>query len=253
MVRDLSQLPVLNSEYLFRRLIALFDTDLVCDVGAFDGAHALRFVRPGTCVVALEANPLNADALSADRNVADAGIETYHMAAWNKDGDITFNVVDAPTGDAHEWRKQISSIRARLYPEFDSEQVTIRAVRLDSFVSGRRTSAPSSIALWIDVEGVAYEVLEGISGICDFVSVIHVEVETFAFWEGQHLWPDVLALMRDFGFSTVARSQGDSQCNVIFVNSTFRDKAPLNVAWLILLAWARRQAGSLRSRFQKMA
>ena len=171
MQRDLLQLHALNSEYLFRGLIKLFNADLVCDVGSFDGAHALLFARSGAHVVALEANPINAEALSVDSNVAEAGIETLHLAAWNSNQDIAFNVLDTAPGDLHNWAK-MSSIRTRADSKVDSKRVMIKAVRLDSLVSARTIPAPSSVGLWIDVEGVGYEVLEGMSGIRNIVSVI---------------------------------------------------------------------------------
>ena len=96
---DLPQPPVVNSAWLFRRLLDLYGANLVCDVGSFDGTHALTFTRPGTRVVALEANPKNAETLANNSRVADAGIDVFHVAAWNKDEDITFNVIGLLDGD----------------------------------------------------------------------------------------------------------------------------------------------------------
>lgn len=251
-IRDRPRLPVVNSKYLFQRLIDLYQADLLRDVGSFDCAHALMFARPGMKVVALEANPGCAESMANDPAVGDAEIEVLALAAWNKDEETTFNVIEFSADGAPAWKNKLSSIRVRADNSYTSYEVKVRAVRLDSVVSGRIAPAPSSIALWIDVEGVGYEVLEGIAGIRDVVSVIHIEVETTAFWVGQRLWPDILALMHDFGFSAVARSHAGMQCNVIFISNTFRDKATFDVRWLILLAWASRRAGSARSRIRQV-
>jgi FkbM family methyltransferase len=100
-IRDRPRLPVVNSKYLFRRLIDLYQADLLCDVGSFDGAHALMFARPGMKVVALEANPQAADAMANDRRLTDAGIKLHHVAAWNNDEQVPFNVISVPDGETH--------------------------------------------------------------------------------------------------------------------------------------------------------
>ena len=242
---DLPQPPVVNSAWLFRRLLDLYGANLVCDVGSFDGTHALTFARPGTRVVALEANPTNAEALANNGRVADAGIDVFHVAAWNKDEDITFNVIGLLDGDANKWQNKISSIRSRRDFEHENHEVTVRATRLNAFVAELNMAMSRSIALWIDVEGVGFEVLEGIKGMQDEVCVIHIEVETSPFWEQQHLWPDVQALMSGFGFTAVARGPGDLQFDVVIINDAFRQQSPFATRWLIILSWVRWRAGRL--------
>ena len=241
--RDRQSIPVVNSEYLFRRLSSLYEVNLVCDVGSFDGTHALRFCRPGVRVMALEANPINADALAANREISEAGIEVFHLAACDEDGYTSFNIVKVPPQDSEQWRAEISSIRDRVSQDVSSRSAKVPATRLDTFVSGLRSAKPLTVALWIDVEGAGFEVLEGILGIRDEVCVIHIEVETERFWQQQRLLPDVLMLMRGFGFSPLARSQGGKQFDVVFVNDTFYRKVLLVTQWRILTAWARYRAG----------
>lgn len=250
---DPLQLPVVNAKYLFRSLCKLYRADLICDVGSFDGAHALGFCRPGARVVALEANPCNAVALADNVEVANAGIDVFHLAAWNKNEDITFNVIDVPGGAPDDWRNMISSIRTRTDYEFGSRKVSVQATRLDSFIASLDIEKPASVALWIDVEGVGFEVLQGIRDIHEDVCVIHIEVETSEFWERQKLWPAVLDIMTEFGFSAVARRRGDLQIDVVFVNEKFRRTARVATRWLIVLAWVRIRAGAVRNMIRRFA
>lgn len=251
-IRDRPRLPVVNSKYLFQRLIDLYQADLLCDVGSFDGTHALMFARPGMKVVALEANPQAADAMANDRRLTDAGIEVHHAAAWNDDEQVPFNIISVPDGEAHAWRSEISSIRPRAAQRFDHRPVTVQGTRLDSFVSNLKFPTPTSIALWIDVEGVGFEALEGIHGIHKDVCVVHVEVEATQFWKGQYLWPDVAKLMRDLGFRAVARSSPARQFDVVFVNDSKWHRSRIVIDYWVLLSCARRRAGLIRGRIRRL-
>ncbi len=251
-IRDRLRLPVVNSIYLFRRLIDLYQADLLCDVGSFDGTHALMFARPGMKVVALEANPQAVDAMANDRRLTDAGIEVHHAAAWNNDEQVPFNVINVPDGETHAWRSKISSIRPRAAQRFDHRPVTVQGTRLDSFVSNLIFPTPTSIALWIDVEGVGFEALEGIHGIHKDVCVVHVEVEATQFWKEQYLWPDVVKLMRDLGFRPVARSSPARQFDIVFVNDSKWHRSRIVLNYWVLLSWARRRAGLILGRIRRL-
>jgi FkbM family methyltransferase len=245
-------LPIVSSEFLFRTLAKHLGSEVICDVGAFDCLHSKRFKATGAKVIALEANPVNFDALARDASLAAAGIELFNCAAWNRDEELTFNVVDAAARDA-EWRNMISSIRERTPNyRFASRPVRVRGVRLDTFLTDVLAAPARTIALWIDVEGAAYEVLEGIDGIRDRVCLVHVEVETRAFWEGQRLWPDIDALMGRFGFTPIARRPGDEQFDVLFVNDRWLGRSRAAVSGITFLAWARLRAGRVRNKLRSL-
>jgi FkbM family methyltransferase len=245
-------LPIVNSEFLFRSLAKHFGAEVICDVGAFDCFHSKRFRATGAKVIALEANPVNFDVLARDASLAAAGIELFNYAAWNRDEEVTFNVVDATARDA-EWRKMISSIRERTPDNrFASEPVRVRAVRLDSFLTDVLAAPARTIALWIDVEGAGYEVLEGMDRIRDRVCLVHVEVETRAFWQGQRLWPDVEAMMRQLGFTPIARRAGDEQFDVVFANDRWLERSRAVVSGITFLAWARLRADRVRNKLRSL-
>ena len=147
----------------------------------------------------------------------------------------------------------ISSIRERTPDNrFASRPVSVRAVRLDSFLTDVLAGPARTIALWIDVEGAAYEVLEGIDRIRDRVCLVHVEVETRAFWQGQRLWPDIDALMRQLGFTPIARRPGDEQFDVVFVNDRWLGRSRAVVSGITFLAWARLRAGLARNKLRSL-
>jgi len=245
-------LPIVSSEFLFRSLAKHLGAEVICDVGAFDCFYSRRFRATGAKVIALEANPVNFEVLARDASLAAAGIELFNYAAWNRDEVLTFNMVDAPAREA-QWRTMIGSIRERAPDDsFASKPVPVRAVRLDSFLTDALAGPASTIALWIDVEGAGYEVLEGINGIRDRVCLVHVEVETRAFWKGQRLWPDVDALMGQLGFTPIARRSGEEQFDVLFVNDRWLGRSRAVVSGITFLAWARLRAGRARNKLRSL-
>jgi hypothetical protein len=60
--------------------------------------------------------------------------------------------------------------------------------RLDRFLQDLVPDISNEhIALWIDVVGAGYQVLEGISETASNVLFIQIEVETIEIWKGQKL------------------------------------------------------------------
>jgi hypothetical protein len=116
-------------------------------------------------------------------------------------------------------------------------QVEIESIRLDEFIEGL-DRAPQSLALWIDVEGAAYEVFEGIERIANRVQFLHVEVEAKETWSGQKLVTDIDALLKRLGFCFVGRGFGYKkiQYDVVYINRRTFKNSRLKVMWIIGLA-----------------
>jgi hypothetical protein len=116
-----------------------------------------------------------------------------------------------------------------------STPVEIEAVRLDKFVDSL-SPVPESIALWIDVEGAAYEVLKGVSGIKNRIDLIHVEVETREYWQGQKLKGDVVTLARSLGYEILARGRTDEQHDLVLVSRRVLSAHPRLVPFIVAAA-----------------
>jgi hypothetical protein len=81
---------------------------------------------------------------------------------------------------------------------------------------------------------------------------VHVEVETRAFWQGQRLRPDIDALMGRLGFTPIARSRGDEQFDVLFVNARWLARSRAVVSGFTFLAWARLCAGRAHHKLRSL-
>jgi hypothetical protein len=89
------------------------------------------------------------------------------------------------------------------------------------------------MALWIDVEGLAHEVIEGATGLLPDTHLLHVEVETQKCISAtqRFLYPQVKELLRAAGLTLLATDEPESrpQFNALFV----RTEPPGTVAWQV--------------------
>jgi hypothetical protein len=139
-------------------------------------------------------------------------------------------------GVEEAWRTGGSSVHNRT-DGLPTVPVEVESIRLDEFIESL-DRAPQSVALWIDVEGAAYEVLEGIERIASRVQVLHVEVEAKETWAGQKVVTDIDALLKRLGFCFAGRGYGyqDIQYDVVYINRRTFKHSRLKVMWIIGLA-----------------
>lgn len=208
--------------------------DVVCDVGSLNGADALRFRRaaPNADIIAFEPNPENYQAMLATPALRRAAVATLPYAAAERDGEAEFYVVPV-AGPEHLARRGMSSLYQRSEPERRGKAVRVSTRRLDGILAARNIEG-KRIALWIDAEGAAYEVLQGATGILDRVSLIHVEVETApCIGATQKLHGDVAALLAGLGFCELATDcRTDSlQFNALYVRRGLPAKLRAQLAY----------------------
>lgn len=214
---------VLSTRRLFEQLLSALRIDAICDVGSMDGAEALAFsaAAPRCRVFAFEPNPSNLRLMQADRALQERNIEIVASAVSNHDGEAEFFLVAADYYSRGDWRRGMSSLYPRSGEWAPAEIVRVSTTRLDTFLAGKRPP-PVRLALWIDAEGAAYEVIEGVGAIAEHVYLLHVEVETSpCIGAGQRLYPEVTSLLRKLGFAELATDQppGVMQLNALFVRN----------------------------------
>jgi FkbM family methyltransferase len=217
---------IVNTRRLFTTLLSRLQISAVCDVGSMNGADALAFraAIPRMSIYALEPNPHNFRRMAADPVLRECNIRVEPLAATNYDGQGDFFLVEADYSKT-DFRCGMSSLYRRSDPCAPASVVKVRTTRLDTYLADKRTPH-ARIALWIDTEGKAYEVIEGAAGVVDHVYLLHVEVETKPLiGSDQKLYPEVRALAHRLGFTELARDQphGREQFNVLYVR---RDLPP---------------------------
>jgi FkbM family methyltransferase len=209
-----------DTRRLFLRLLRTLDIEVVCDAGSMDGRDALRFRRCArdADIIALEPNPANFERMQSEVSLATAGIELVQVAAAHFDGDAPFHLVPAPPGPDERGRRGMSSLLERADARFTGPSITTPVRRLDGLLGARVRDR--RLALWIDTEGMAFETLAGAAGLAQSLELVHVEVEAEpCIAASQHLYPDVEALLRSWGFIELATnsSAGSVQFDAVFV------------------------------------
>ena len=82
--------------------------------------------------------------------------------------------------------------------------------------------------------------------------MINLEIETQSFWQQQRLGADVVAALRELGFTPIARGPGgDLQFDVVFVNDRQLRAAPFAIRTRLAEASARATACALRGRLRR--
>src|SRR5207253_3478556 len=115
-------------------------------------------------------------------------LETF--AVGNENGITTFYVKTPLLTTGAYGTSSILKPPEQSHYSISTIEVPLR--RLDGIDS---ISASTKIALWIDVEGAGYLVLEGLAGIAHKTQIVHIEVETKSWFEREKLAPDVMRLM----------------------------------------------------------
>jgi FkbM family methyltransferase len=236
---------IVNTAWLFRKLLRVLRADAVLDVGSMNGRDALAFraAAPAATIFAFEANPRNVRAMLEDERLQRHRILIVPSAVTNSDGQAEFHIVE-PTEHATGWRGMSSLHRRPAATWLRTSTAQVATLKLNTFLATTHVSF-ARLALWIDVEGKAYEVIEGASDIMKNACVLHVEVETIpCIGKEQRLHSEVKALLQAHGFCEIATdvSSEREQFNALFVRTHGVSERVQVAAWL-LLAWLRR-AGS---------
>lgn len=226
-----------KTHIIFQFLIKIFSPDLICDIGSMDGMDALRFRKdlPHGKIICFEANPNNIELIHRNPIFKKQKINIEEKVVWNKDGDIKFFIEELSQTTGEEWRRGISSTKKRKSGSLGTKEIITTSIRLDTFVKNLNFN-PTSIALWIDVEGASFEVLEGISEIIQKVLFIHVETENKKVWLNQKLKPETVELMKKNGFILIAEEdrKAKSQDNLIFMNSQLYARNLIRIHLILL-------------------
>ncbi len=212
---------IVDTQRLFVKLLSRMRISTVCDVGSMNGADSMTFrdAVPESNIYAFEPNPENFRRMQANRALQERNIQVVPLAATDHDGDAEFFLVEADYSQPAGQRGMSSLYRRSDEWAPPGAVVRVKTTRLDTFLADK-CPRHARLALWIDAEGKAYEVIEGVADVVKQIQFLIVEVETEpCIGSDQKLYPQVKTLLQRLGFAELATDQplSQQQFNALFV------------------------------------
>jgi len=199
-----------------------FPCNLFIEAGAFEANASLTIKSkiPSCKVYAFEANPDN----YAHFKEQLTAINYMPLAISDHTGKIVFKQqARGANGMIFPKVRGNNSLKSRtLDKETQYNDLEVCCVTFDEFFQDQ-IEHDSVVAMWLDLEGTAYEASTMSTSILDRVAFLKVEVEDRQYWEDQKLSQDIIdflgqhnmtPLIRDFEMVSVA------QYNILFCNNT---------------------------------
>jgi FkbM family methyltransferase len=224
----------------FSLVLRALRADCVCDIGSRDAEESLFFrgLLPDAVVLAFEASPSNYEMMVAREDLRANRIEIFPYAVCSQNGRARFHSFDyqdkdtirklhqiPQNEDLEKIERGVGSLFLPLIETPIKQNIEVETRRLDDFIL---TEYPSlkRIALWIDVEGAEYDVLEGMAKIQDRVVALHVETARTPMRIGQRTTDELLPLLASMGFVPCGSNMGahDNWGDVVFLSQKSIDE-----------------------------
>lgn len=221
-------------EYLFYFFLKRYKPEIILDIGSRDGRESMKFrsISPESRIIAFEANPYNYESMLNDIKLNGSDVVIVNKAVSNHTGNIDFFRIETD----EEWKSGASSIFSRT-SDNDNEKIEIPVITLDEYLSG--ISDKGKIAMWIDVEGAAFNVLDGARETMPNTLFVHVEVETDYIWENQKIKKDVDEVMSACGMRELARpwsSNHKKQFDVLYINDDEWKNNKKSIVYVVMVS-----------------
>jgi FkbM family methyltransferase len=182
------------------------------------GAHAAEASvayaeRVGGHAIAYEANPFTFKDVTTKAGQRGVDVRNLGVGAVNGTLDMQIPLL----GDA----RSVTPVQAsflRRSEHVDYQSVPVEITTLDTI--GRELDLSSGVVIWVDVEGLALDVLRGGLSILNSEKclAVMVEVESINLWEGQARSVAVDDLMTSLDFVPVMRdAEYEHQFNIVYV------------------------------------
>lgn len=206
-------------DQLFCDIAGQTSPDVILEIGSRDFMDGLKIKAssPASKVFAFEANPENFSEHLKNINSIIFPLPIA-LGEANQVGTIRVPRYDSRTENATVQQRGIGSILQR-DDLGEAIEYSVPMMTLDTFM-GNFAQDCSHFAMWVDVEGYAYQVIKGASADllkkCLFAKI---EVEEHAYWSGQFLASDMRNYMTECGFVEVANcDKGLKQYDILFLN-----------------------------------
>ena len=203
------------------------------ECGAHDGSISVKFCGDNTekYAISFEANPFVVERFSS--TIINKNIQYLNFGLAKTPGILQLNI---PSHSPKSWTPQSSFNRNLTFNEFS--QIDVKVDTLDNLIS-QYFFKPISVnkAIWIDVEGFGWEVLNGATNLLSsqMYPIIFMEVQDQAVWENERNASEICEYLENYGYVPVVRDCPLANLyNIVFVKKEFVDQISelINIYWL---------------------
>jgi FkbM family methyltransferase len=183
----------------------------IMEIGSLHGKDSLFFKTcfPNSNVYCIEGLPDN-----------------YEKYLKNLSEIIPINIVVADyDGKIEYYKKNINGLHGirNRGNEYGSEILLLKCKTIKTICDDY--NIPNIDLVKIDVEGATYEILFSMSDIINNIKIMHIETESYPFFENQKLHKDVVNFLTKKGFSMVDMTSvtinGQQQHDSVWINNNF--------------------------------
>ncbi len=195
----------------FKKLVLEINPIRFIEIGAHEASISIELKELGISeVLAFEANPYVYEKYI--QQVKNHGVDYKNLAISNQSGNITLSIPKFSESLARADGSILSRSAGAEYVE-----VSIEAKKLSDIGFNNLTSK-DLVALWIDTEGVSFEVIKSSESFSEQIALMLVEVEDISYWENQKKAIEIFELCASLKLIPIMRDlDGRGQYNVIFL------------------------------------
>lgn len=186
--------------------------ETIVEIGALDANDSQYFkkVFPSANVYAIEALPDNYNKYLKDLK----DVVGINAVVSDADGEVDF------------YKKKINGIHSIFNRgnEYGNEVIKLPSYRFETLA--KKYNIGKVDMLKIDVEGATIEVLEGMGELLSTIKIMHLESESYPFFEGQKLHNEVVKYLEEKGFSLIELTSfpiqpGRFQYDSLWINNLY--------------------------------
>ena len=198
---------------LYLNKVVEYHPEVFLEVGCCEASaskHVKKFI-PNCQVFAYDADPKAF--INYNIELKDLGIIHTWAAMSNKDTDTIFYIQDPSIRKTVEvWGN--NSLKTKPYLPTKYVEFPIKSYRLDTLHTQDKT-----YCIWMDVEGLTFQVLQGAEGILKNTKYILLEVESKQLWDSQVTDAEVIVFLQNKGFKIIASDREYThQYNILVEN-----------------------------------
>ncbi|NEQ76787.1 MAG: FkbM family methyltransferase [Okeania sp. SIO2C9] len=211
---------------LFLDIAKLLKPDNFFDIGSRDGSASITFKKavPTVKCYAFEGNINNYETFKDREEFKQLSIDYRYLAVSNYNGVADFYIPTEINGNQLSKNIGNASLMTRETKDCQYQSTRVNCTRLDDFCLNNNIELDKNknLALWIDVEGAALQVIEGAKNCLAQTSLILVEVEEHQYWNNSPLADQIINELIFNNFIPVTRDfERLMQYNLLFINSQY--------------------------------